>query len=231
MRTHPLQHRAASPSASRREPRGQVQQNRQATISIRQSIHDEVSRWRHTPTFPYLHLSPRPKKKEPADERYESSDDTSRDRSPRSTRPIKSIVLQHPSSSQDNRMVFFSPAPPPPASFSVRPEFTHSSSLSKASNSQNDRSNNIFSYTTVSSAQQSGYQPYRFESSPISSSHEQPAPPTDRFQAHRYGSQVIHDYPPKANTGKSSLSFHNQKPSRPPIPRQFLQMNVSGSLI
>ena len=149
-----------------------------------------------------------------------------------SNRPIKSIVLQHPSSSQDNRMVFYTPTPPPPASFSMRPEFTQSSSLSKASNSQNDRPTNIFSYSTVSSAQQSGYQPYRFESSPILS-HEQPPPPppTDRFQASRYGSQVIHEYPPKPNSGKSSLSFHNQKPSRPPIPRQFLQMNVSGSLI
>jgi hypothetical protein len=68
-----------------------------------------------------------------------------------------------------------------------------------------------------SKTQQQGYQPYRFDSNQVSYNQQIP----DHFIPPRPQSQII--------SGKSSLSINLQKPSHPPIPRQFLQSNLNGT--
>jgi hypothetical protein len=60
-------------------------------------------------------------------------------------------------------------------------------------------------------SQQQGYQPYRFNSNQI----------IDYLPPTRHEPQII--------PGKSSLSVNLQKPTHPPIPKQFLQANTNGS--
>jgi hypothetical protein len=117
-------------------------------------------------------------------------------------RSIKSIVIQHQTPP-------FYPPPPPPFSSTI--------SSSKIPNS------NTFPYSSSANEQQQGYQPYRFDTS------NQMSQNNDHFTPTRYESQVIHNYQTKNLPGKSSLSINNQKPSHPPIPRQFLQANINGS--
>ncbi|CAF1180723.1 unnamed protein product [Adineta ricciae] len=113
-------------------------------------------------------------------------------------------VLVHSQSAHENQAPFY---PPPPAPFSSRP------SSSKSQN--NERPSTGFVHP--SSIQPQGYQPYRFDSTHASRS----TPVMDHSTPPRHEAQII--------TGKSSLSINLQKPTHPPIPRQFLQSNINGT--
>ncbi|CAF4810659.1 unnamed protein product, partial [Rotaria magnacalcarata] len=92
----------------------------------------------------------------------------------------------------------------------------------------NDHPSSVFSYPSTSheQQQQQGYQPYRFDSNQLSSHSQQKV---DHMPTIRYESQLMHDYQSKNMPGKSSLSINTQKSVHPPIPRQFLNSNLSGS--
>ena len=124
---------------------------------------------------------------------------------------MKSIVIQNPNSIQDNRSTYYPPPPP----FVSRQDSTSS----KTSKTPNDRSAPVYSYSvsTHEQQQQQGYQPYRFDSS------------HDHFSSAHYESPLVPTFQPRTLPSKSSLSIVHPKPAHPPIPRQFLQSNLSGS--
>ncbi|CAF3690986.1 unnamed protein product [Adineta steineri] len=121
---------------------------------------------------------------------------------------IKSHLTHSRSSPHDSHTPFY---PPPPVPFSTRSNSTSSKSQS------NERTSNGFLHSSNTQQQQQGYQPYRFDSSQMSHNQQM----IDNFI------QTRHETPPIP--GKSSLSINLQKPSHPPIPRQFLQTNMNGT--